>query len=249
MYSLFAKLAGIQLNAVRHPVTLTYTEAVHPLARLYAQRHVPEREVANALNSIVQAQAVPFAQRQTLAARAAELPTGYCRFEDKTGYVHVRTARGGMTAEMLAWLIPWLGEEDIRYKLLYPGFHSAAVRTGASADELSQLRCVTSIGAKPDGERAAPMSLLFRFQKPVDGVFEAAIEAGRVVAARAAMLFTEESFHVAVWLGEDVPPLARGFVTDKRLYDVARYCAHVSAQMAGVVSAAYAAERRKEIER
>ena len=52
--------------------------------------------------------------------------TGWSSFEDGSGYVAVNTFFPGATAEMIDWWFEWAQqEEDIRYKIWYPGAHYA----------------------------------------------------------------------------------------------------------------------------
>jgi len=49
---------------------------------------------------------------------------------DESGYVAVRTRFPGCTAEMIDWWFTWAKkEEDIRYKIWYPGAHYSMAET------------------------------------------------------------------------------------------------------------------------
>ncbi len=54
-----------------------------------------------------------------------ELPgeTGWCKLADGVGYVAVRTAMPGVTAEMVDWWFDWHPREAIRYRIWHPKAH------------------------------------------------------------------------------------------------------------------------------
>ena len=225
---------------------LSEGEMAHPLARFYEQKHIPARAVLNSLNAIPAAQTISVADFAEAAVQADLLPNGYHRFPDGTGYIHAFAAQDGLTGEMLAWLLPWLCEgRAVRCKLTYPGFHIHAERI-ADKDEnnFCNMRCTLSIGADLDGAPVAPVRLGFRFFRPElyekGGVFPGIIKAGPFTAGCFTFVLTPHALHVFVWLGHGVSPLLRGYTSEKKLYDAARHCAHLTAHLAGVLPELYA---------
>lgn len=55
----------------------------------------------------------------------AELPreTGWCTLEDGVGYVAVRTAMPGVSAEMVDWWFDWHPRQALRYQVWHPRAH------------------------------------------------------------------------------------------------------------------------------
>ncbi len=55
----------------------------------------------------------------------APLPseTGWCTLDDGTGYVAVRTAMPGVSAEMVDWWFDWHARESLRYRAWHPTAH------------------------------------------------------------------------------------------------------------------------------
>lgn len=50
---------------------------------------------------------------------------GYCRLDDRTGFVAARTDMPGVTKDMVQWWFWWHTVKDIRYKIWCPGAHYA----------------------------------------------------------------------------------------------------------------------------
>jgi hypothetical protein len=57
----------------------------------------------------------------------APLPaeTGWCTLADGVGYVAVRTAMPGVSAEMVDWWFDWHPADDLRYRIWHPRAHFA----------------------------------------------------------------------------------------------------------------------------
>ena len=108
---------------------LTAEEANHPLARYWFSRAPVAPEVLSALNNgpIEKSEVLPWEKRVELIElnqRYAE--NGWRRLDDGSGYVAVKTFFPGATSEMIDWWFEWAQrEEDIRYKIWYPGAHYA----------------------------------------------------------------------------------------------------------------------------
>jgi len=235
---------GITLPASAS-ATLTEEETAQPLARFFEETHQPARVVLNSLNALPAAQTIPVAAFSEAAAKADILPCGYHRFRDKTGYVHAFAAHNSLSGEMLAWLLPWLGEgDDLRFKLTYPGFHASAKPSSHTEELLCVLRCALSIGADVDGAAVEPIRLDFRFLQPQmldgGGVFPSLIAAGGFTTACFAFVLTPLALHAFVWLGDGISPLLRGFTSEKRLYDIARHCAFATAHITAILPDLYA---------
>lgn len=108
---------------------LTAEEVDHPLAKYWYTRAPVDPEVLSALNQ------GPLAEDQVLAweDRGDLLQPGYLAVEngwrkmsDGSAYVAVKTFFPGATVEMIDWWFVWAQqEEDIRYKIWYPGSHYA----------------------------------------------------------------------------------------------------------------------------
>jgi DAPG hydrolase PhiG domain len=89
----------------------------------------------------------PLDQRQALALDEVERltdpaglagETGWCTLPDGVGYVAVRTAMPGVSAEMIDWWFDWHPREAVRYRLWHPLAHrdntvQAAAEAGAKA--------------------------------------------------------------------------------------------------------------------
>ena len=108
---------------------LTEDELQHPLAKYWFDRAEPASEVLMALNagSLREDEVLSWDSRHKLT-EAGYLPgeNGWARFEDGSAYVAVRTFFPGATVEMIDWWFEWAQrEEDIRYKIWYPGAHYA----------------------------------------------------------------------------------------------------------------------------
>ena len=112
---------------------LTEDELQHPLAKYWFDRAEPASEVLMALNagSLRADEVLSWDNRHKLAEEGY-LPgeNGWARFEDGSAYVAVKTFFPGATAEMIDWWFEWAQrEEDIRYKIWYPGAHYAMSQT------------------------------------------------------------------------------------------------------------------------
>ena len=108
---------------------LTEDELHHPLAQYWSNRAEPTSEVLMALNAgpLRKDEVLSWDNRHKLAEEGY-LPgeNGWARFEDGSAYVAVKTFFPGATAEMIDWWFEWAQrEEDIRYKIWYPGAHYA----------------------------------------------------------------------------------------------------------------------------
>ena len=108
---------------------LTEDELQHPLAQYWFNRAEPASEVLMALNagSLREEEVLSWDNRQKLKEEGY-LPgeNGWARFEDGSAYVAVKTFFPDATAEMIDWWFEWAQrEEDIRYKIWYPGAHYA----------------------------------------------------------------------------------------------------------------------------
>ena len=233
MNRVILQLAGIEANLAQYPTTLRKSEALHPLAILHKEQHPPAREILNQLNRLPLDAAMPFVWREVAEERAEALPVGYFRFPDKTGYVHIKAAADGVTAKMLDWLDTWVGGEAIRYKILYPGFHAHIEPAGPNA-----LRCITALRADLDGKGTEPLSFVVK-REPGAGARRAGITAGPFKAAAVSVVLTRGELHGFIWLGNGLNPMMRGYFDEKRLYDIARYGAHVAAQTGGVLPGLY----------
>lgn len=108
---------------------LTEDELQHPLAKFWFDRAEPASEVLTALNagSLQQNEVLSWDNRHKLTEEGY-LPgeNGWARFADGSAYVAVKTFFPGATAKMIDWWFEWAQrEEDIRYKIWYPGAHYA----------------------------------------------------------------------------------------------------------------------------
>lgn len=108
---------------------LTEDELQHPLAKYWFNRAEPASEVLMALNagSLRKDEVLSWDNRHKLTEEGY-LPgeNGWARLEDGSAYVAVKTFFPGATAEMIDWWFEWAQrEEDIRYKIWYPGAHYA----------------------------------------------------------------------------------------------------------------------------
>ena len=108
---------------------LTAEEINHPLAQYWFTRAPVDPEVLTALNQgpLAEDQVLQWEDRQRLLEPgylAAE--NGWRRMPDGSAYVAVKTFFPGATVEMIDWWFVWAQqEEDIRYKIWYPGSHYA----------------------------------------------------------------------------------------------------------------------------
>lgn len=108
---------------------LTEDEVQHPLAKYWFDRAEPDAGVLEALNAgpLRKDEVLSWDNRQKLLEEGY-LPgeNGWARLEDGLAYVAVKTFLPGATAEMIDWWFEWAQrEEDIRYKIWYPGAHYA----------------------------------------------------------------------------------------------------------------------------
>ena len=111
---------------------LTAEEMNHPLATYWFKRAAVDPVVLNALNSgpIQQGEVLRWQDRRSLLDPGYHgVENGWRRMDDGSGYVAVRTFFPGATPEMLDWWFEWAQkDEDIRYKIWYPGAHYAMSR-------------------------------------------------------------------------------------------------------------------------
>ena len=108
---------------------LTEDELQHSLAKYWFDRAEPDSGILEALNAgpLRKDEVLSWDDRHKLA-EAGYLPgeNGWARFEDGSAYVAVKTFFPGATAEMIDWWFEWAQrDEDIRYKIWYPGAHYA----------------------------------------------------------------------------------------------------------------------------
>ena len=111
---------------------LTQEELNHPLATYWFKRQFPDQSVIDALEGgpLKPDQVLMWDQRHKLVNRRSEpAPNGWAVFPDGSAYVAVNTFFPGATADMLDWWFEWAQrEEDIRYKIWYPGAHYAMLQ-------------------------------------------------------------------------------------------------------------------------
>ena len=131
--SLLIAIFDFQSSPPSHPTSwhayLTEDELQHPLAKYWFERAEPASEVLDALKAgaLREGEVLSWDSRHKLTEEGY-LPgeNGWARFEDGSAYVAVRTFFPGATAEMIDWWFEWAQrEEDIRYKIWYPGAHYA----------------------------------------------------------------------------------------------------------------------------
>lgn len=116
-------------NSASWHAYLTEDELQHPLAKYWFDRAEPDSGVLEALNAgqLGKDEVLSWDNRQRLIEEGY-LPgeNGWARLEDGSAYVAVKTFFPGATAEMIDWWFEWAQrEEDIRYKIWYPGAHYA----------------------------------------------------------------------------------------------------------------------------
>lgn len=108
---------------------LTAEEVNHPLAKYWLSRAPVDPGVLIALNEgpIERSAVLPWEERGKLLDPDHQYAeNGWRRMDDGSGYVAVRTFFPGATSEMIDWWFEWAQrEEDIRYKIWYPGAHYA----------------------------------------------------------------------------------------------------------------------------
>ncbi len=106
---------------------LTDHEKEHPLAKYWYKISKPDSLVLEALRSgpIPRSEILDWENRIELSNPGYQkYENGWCRLEDGSGYVAVKTFFPNATAEMLDWWFVWAQEkENIRYKIWYPGAH------------------------------------------------------------------------------------------------------------------------------
>ena len=111
---------------------LTKDEVTHPLAKYWFNRADQHPAAINAFAAgpLPPQEVLLWESRLRLrddGYLAAE--NGWARFEDDSVYVAVKTFFPGTTTEMLDWWFEWAHcEENIRYKIWYPGAHYAMSR-------------------------------------------------------------------------------------------------------------------------
>lgn len=108
---------------------LTEEELRHPLAKYWFTKAEVSQSVLEALAGppLETSDVLAWEDRaDLLSADMQSAQTGWSSFEDGSGYVAVNTFFPGATAEMIDWWFEWAQqEEDIRYKIWYPGAHYA----------------------------------------------------------------------------------------------------------------------------
>jgi len=106
---------------------LTDSEKKHPLAKYWYKTAKPDSMVLEALRNgpISPSEILKWENRLELNNQGYQkVENGYCRLEDGSGYVAVKTFFPNCTAEMLDWWFVWAQQkENIRYKIWYPGAH------------------------------------------------------------------------------------------------------------------------------
>ena len=131
--SMLIAIFDVQSSPASNPSSwhayLTEDELQHPLAKYWFDRAEPDAGVLEALNagSLREDEVLTWDNRQKLLEEGY-LPqeNGWARLEDGSAYVAVKTFFPGATAEMIDWWFEWAQrEEDIRYKIWYPGAHYA----------------------------------------------------------------------------------------------------------------------------
>ena len=88
----------------------------------------PEPSVLAAIDAgpMDPADATPLEELDTLLDPHARLTeTGWCRLPDGVGYVAVRTAMPGVSAEMVDWWFDWHPHDSIRYRVWCPPAHES----------------------------------------------------------------------------------------------------------------------------
>ena len=108
---------------------LTAEEINHPLAKYWYKRAPVNPQVLAALENepLDESEVLRWEDRRKLLD-PGYLPAenGWRRMKDGSGYVAVKTFFPGASAEMIDWWFEWAQEEeDIRYKIWYPGAHYA----------------------------------------------------------------------------------------------------------------------------
>ena len=108
---------------------LTAEELAHPLAKYWYSRAPVAVDVLAAINSgpIEESAVLAWEDRgELIDADHRYAENGWRTMDDGSGYVAVRTFFPGATPEMIDWWFEWAqAEEDIRYKIWYPGAHYA----------------------------------------------------------------------------------------------------------------------------
>ena len=124
---------------------LTEEELRHPLAKYWFTKAEVSPQILEALAGppLDISDVLAWEDRaDLLSADMKSAQTGWSSFEDGSGYVAVNTFFPGATAEMVDWWFEWAQrEEDIRYKIWYPGAHYAMSQRpteGAPAYENAQ---------------------------------------------------------------------------------------------------------------
>ncbi len=131
--SLLIAIFDVQSSPPSNPSSwhayLTEDELQHPLAKYWFDRAEPDPDVLEALSAgpLPKEKVLLWDNRHKLA-EAGYLPgeNGWARLKDGSAYIAVKTFFPGATAEMIDWWFEWAQqEEDIRYKIWYPGAHYA----------------------------------------------------------------------------------------------------------------------------
>ena len=116
-------------NATTWHAYLTDEERQHPLAKYWYSRADINPKVLEALRSgpLEKSEVMKWEDRfKLLEPGYQSAENGWRVMEDGSGYVAVLTFFPGATSEMIDWWFVWAQkEEDIRYKIWYPGAHYA----------------------------------------------------------------------------------------------------------------------------
>jgi len=106
---------------------LTDSEKNHPLAKYWYQTAKPDSMLLVALHNgpMSSSDILEWEDRFELSNPGYQkVENGYCKLDDGSGYVAVKTFFPDCTAEMLDWWFVWAQQEEhIRYKIWYPGAH------------------------------------------------------------------------------------------------------------------------------
>jgi phloretin hydrolase len=117
------------MNTDRHLPDLAEEEKAKPYARFYYREPAPiPDDVQRDIDSghIDPRNALAIADvNELLNPGYLARETGYCFLPDGSGYTAVLTRMPGVTAKMLEWWFCWHSLEDLRYKIWFPGAHTA----------------------------------------------------------------------------------------------------------------------------
>lgn len=107
---------------------LTADERTKPYADYYYRQPAPiPEDVKSALATgpIDPSEALTFENiNDLLKPGYHSKETGYCFMPDGSAYVAVLTPMPGVTGDMIDWWFSWHAQEDLRYKIWFPGAHA-----------------------------------------------------------------------------------------------------------------------------